>query len=212
VFRRQNSSTSISRVARVRKGLVRSFVVLSVALLLPETYATATGQSCEMWLARPLSEKNPPTEELLAQSVAVTRVRSLPAGYNGLTLSDSTVLLERDASYRTLLHELAHTHQIAAHGRLAYSASYAWQWYEGRWHGCSVQDARHGISFELLASKAGETSISELVKQPLWVRWEGVLEPWSWALSRASKEKLERSAEATPSPTWSVPPRGTTPR
>lgn len=205
MFRYRNSPSVGQRRTRLKRVLVQAFVVLSVALLLPEAYAAVTGQSCEEWLARSISEKNPPIEELLAQVVSVSRVSALPAGYNGLTLSESKVLLDRDASFSTLLHELAHTEQLRSHGHVAYSASYAWQWYQGRWRGCSVQDARRAISFELLATKAGETPIADLVKQPLWVRWEGTLEPWSWALSRASKERLERSAE--PSTTALIPPR-----
>ena len=205
MFRYRNSPSVGQRHTRFKGVFIQAFVAVSVALLLPEAYAAATGQSCEEWLARPLSEKNPPIEELLAQVVSVSRVPALPAGYSGVALSESRVLLERDASYSTLLHELAHTEQLKSHGHVAYSASYTWQWYQGRWKGCSVQDARRAISFELLATEAGETPIADLVKQPLWVRWEGTLEPWSWALSRASKERLERSEES--STTAPIPPR-----
>lgn len=191
MFRYQKSSATVSRRTRFRKVLTRAFILTSVVLLLPEAYAASTGQSCEEWLARDIAESNPPIEELLAQVVSVSRVAALPAGYSGMTLSDSKVLLERDAAYSTLLHELAHTHQIETHGHVEYSVSYTWQWYLGRWKGCSVQDARRAVSFELLATEVGETPISELVKQPLWERWEDTLEPWSWALSKASKERLE---------------------
>ena len=187
-------------------------MALLLLLAVPQVSSFAIGASCDTWSVRPIAPP-PNLETVLKERPAVRSVSFLPADFRGVTLSTSLVLVTPSASRETLAHELAHVHQIRTSGFLGYSASYAWQWYAGLWHGCSIADARHAISFERQASLVGdEAKLS--TDTTVWAAWDSVVAvaPPSEAISRLVEEAVaERSKGAArlpmqPTKRTDVPP------
>jgi hypothetical protein len=135
------------------------------------------GASCDSWLHRRAFDTLPTLEQVLASDVSVHKAAILPAGFSGLALSPSLVLVKDGASYQTLAHELAHTFQMRTDGLVKYNVRYMYDWYRGLWSGCSLAEARHAIAYELQAEAIGDLAKSAEYDEALWGRWAHAVEP-----------------------------------
>ena len=186
---------------RPRRRFIRlGLLSLLAALVLPAPVAFVFGASCSDWKNRRAFESLPPLELVLASDVTVHKAPVLPAGFSGLALSPGVVVLKDGASYQTLAHELAHSFQMRTDGMISYSTRYMYDWYAGLWHGCSIADARHSISYELQAEAVGNLAKSDSYDSALWGAWAYAVEPpgvlaASNSLFSEVREMLEEALE-----------------
>jgi hypothetical protein len=154
-----------------------AFLALLTALVLPAPVAFVFGASCNDWKYRRAFDTLPPLERVLTSDVTVRKAAILPAGFSGLALSPSLVVLKDNASYQTLAHELTHTFQMRTDGMVSYNVRYMYDWYLGLWHGCSLTDARHSIAYELQAEAVGDLAKDGSYDKGLWDSWAYAVEP-----------------------------------
>jgi hypothetical protein len=175
-----------------------AFLVVLTALVLPAPVSFVFGASCDDWTHRRAFDTLPPLEKVLSSDVSVHKSAFLPAGFSGLALSPGVVVLKPGASYQTLAHELAHTFQMKTDGMVAYSTRYVYDWYVGLWHGCSLSDARHAISYELQAEAVGDLAESAEYNKELWSAWAYAVEPPGvYAASSGLFERFKELVEAS---------------
>ena len=175
-----------------------AFLSVLTALVLPAPASFVFGASCDEWMNRQAFNSIPPLEKVLTSDVSVRKSAFLPAGFSGLALSPSLVVLKDGASYQMLAHELTHTYQMRTDGTFAYSARYLHDWYIGLWHGCSLSDARHAIAYELQAEAVGDLAGSAEYNKELWDRWAYAVEtPRVYAASSALFEQFKVLVEAS---------------
>lgn len=166
------SRTEYKRLARFLKVVLLSSFFFIAA---PSAASFIAGSSCEDWASsRHLNV--PGLSDVLDERPSVHPVTYLPASFKGLTVTSSLVLLKPGSPRSTLAHELTHVHQMKRSGLPRYAVSYAWQWYMGMWHGCSIADARDAVSFEQEADKVAALSKNE-TNPAIWAAWDDLLEP-----------------------------------
>jgi hypothetical protein len=141
------------RKKRFRRYLTRSVMLfLLVTYVIPDIIPVVTGDRCATWLYRDVDELYLTAEQLthIGSNTATQSVPHLPGGFAGLALPGFVALTD-EAGQSTVYHEMVHQYQLEDQGFPGYMSRYMWDWYAGRYQGCSVTDAYKGIRYEVQA-------------------------------------------------------------
>ena len=125
---------------------------LLVTYVIPDIIPVVTGDRCAAWLYRDVDELYLTAEQLthIGSNTATQSVPHLPGGFAGLALPGFVALTD-EAGQSTVYHEMVHQYQLEDQGLPGYMSRYMWDWYAGRYQGCSVTDAYKGIRYEVQA-------------------------------------------------------------
>jgi hypothetical protein len=139
----------VSRVT-VKKLLWRAALCFAaVTYVIPDVYSSVAGSRCQEWSERRVDPLYLNREQLesVADETPLVEVPILPGGYSGMALP-GVVALTPGATETTKLHEMVHQEQMRREGKLKYAVSYVYDWYRGRYAGCSTSDSYESISYE----------------------------------------------------------------
>ena len=138
---------------RFRRYLIRVVMVfLLVTYVIPDIIPVVTGDRCVPWLYRDVDDLYLTANQLthIGENTVTQSVPHLPGGFAGLALP-GLVALTDEAGESTVYHEMVHQYQLEDEGFAGYMSRYMWDWYKGRYQGCSVTDAYKGIRYEVQA-------------------------------------------------------------
>lgn len=134
----------------LKKLLWRGILCFAAATyVVPDVYSSVVGSRCQEWSDRRVDPLYLNREQLesVARETPLLEVPFLPGGYSGMALP-GLVALTPEATEATKLHEIVHQEQMRRDGELRYVVSYVYDWYRGRYAGCSTFDAYESISYE----------------------------------------------------------------
>jgi hypothetical protein len=133
-----------------RRTIVRTLlVVLASVTAVPDALSTLTGRYCADWSSRSVHYPPLSAEDLYraSGSTAEAVVGWLPASFDGLAVP-GLVLYSGEPDAGIWLHEMTHQSQMRREGLPRFAALYAWDWLQGRYHGCGPLDAYRSVRFE----------------------------------------------------------------
>ena len=146
--------TLLRRTWKVLRATVIVFVLS--AYVIPDVTATLTGASCASWQRRDVVLDTMVTDSIVdaARDTSEVQVPFLPGGAGGLALP-GIVAFDGEPEASLWVHEMAHQVQMDREGLLRFAATYTYDWFQGRYHGCGPGDAYRTVRYELEAQAAG---------------------------------------------------------
>lgn len=146
---------------RFRRYLTRGVVVFLLATyVIPDIIPAVTGDRCTPWLYRDVDDLYLTANQLthIGEQTVTQSVPLLPGGFAGLALPGFVALTD-EAGESTVYHEMVHQYQLEDEGFVGYMSRYMWDWYQGRYQGCSVTDAYKGIRYEVQARSTASRAL-----------------------------------------------------